>query len=137
GRGGASGGTGPGGEPPARPQGRAGGIPRPRVHVGVAAGVAIEDPQAAHVLLRCAQEIVTNAVRHAGADNVWLDVVPDAGGVAIRARDDGRGAPAVHAGQGLTGMRERLEERGGSLAVETTPGHGFSVTAVLPLPGAA
>src|SRR5262249_59958785 len=39
------------------------GIPRPKVHVGVAAGVAIEDPQAAHGLLRCAPEIVPHALR--------------------------------------------------------------------------
>ena len=113
------------------------GIPRPRVHIEVAPGVAVEDPQAAQVLLRCAQEIVTNAVRHAGADNLWLDVVPDGQGVAIKGRDDGCGATGLQPGHGLNGMRERLEERGGSLAVETTPGHGFTVTAILPLPGAA
>ncbi len=111
------------------------GIPRPRVHVSVARDVALDDPEAAHVLFRCAQEIVTNAVRHASAENLWLEVVREANGVAIRARDDGQGAPAVGAGNGLAGMRERLEERGGSLSCETAAGHGFAVTAVLPLPG--
>ena len=116
---------------------RAEGIPRPRVHVAVAEGVSVDDPEAAHVLFRCAQEIVTNAVRHASAENLWLDVVRESDRVAIRARDDGRGSPGVGAGNGLAGMRERLEERGGSLSVETAPGRGFAVTAVLPLPGTA
>ena len=50
------------------------GIPRPRVHVEASAGLAIDDPAVGEVVLRCAQEIVTNAVRHARAENLWLDV---------------------------------------------------------------
>jgi signal transduction histidine kinase len=112
------------------------GIPQPHVHIGVAPGLAIEDPAAGEVVLRCAQEIVTNAVRHARADNLWLDVTRKGGGIEIRGRDDGRGSAAVRSGNGLDGMRERVEHRGGTLSFETSPGRGFSITAVLPLPGA-
>ena len=112
------------------------GIPRPRIHIGVAPDLAVEDPAAGEVVLRCAQEIVTNAVRHASAENLWVDVTRNGGGIEIRGRDDGRGAAAVLSGNGLSGMRERFEHRGGSLSVETAPGRGFSVTAVLPLSGA-
>lgn len=109
------------------------GIPRPRIHVDVPADLAIVDPAAGEVVLRCAQEMVTNALRHAAAENVWIEVERRGETVAIRARDDGTGASAVPTGRGLTGMRERLEQRGGTLEVETSPGHGFRLTAALPL----
>ena len=53
------------------------------------------------------------------------------------ARDDGRGASGVESGNGLAGMRERCEQRGGTLSVETAPGRGFAITAVLPLRASA
>jgi signal transduction histidine kinase len=113
------------------------GIPRPRVHVEVAPGFSVDDPADAEVVLRCAQEIVTNAVRHAEAENVWLDVARRPSGIEIRARDDGRGASAIHSGNGLSGMRERFEQRGGALSFSTAPGRGFSVAATLPVAGAS
>jgi signal transduction histidine kinase len=112
------------------------GIPRPRIHLGISPALVIQDPTAGEVLLRCAQELVTNAVRHAGAENLWLEIRRNGETVEIRARDDGCGATAIHSGNGLSGMRERIEQRGGTLSVETAPGRGFSVTATLPLPGA-
>jgi signal transduction histidine kinase len=110
----------------------ASGIERPRVHLSSPAGLRIDDAERAHALLRCAQEILTNAVRHAGARNLWLELVQGADGLELRARDDGRGARTVRPGNGLTGMRERLEQLGGRLAVESIPGSGFQVRAWLP-----
>jgi signal transduction histidine kinase len=108
-------------------------IPRPRVHLVLPADLAVEDPELAHLLLRCCQEIVTNAAKHAQAENLWLDLVQDAGTIEVRARDDGRGAAEVAAGRGLAGMRERLERAGGRLEVATRPGMGFAVEALVPL----
>ena len=56
-----------------------------------------------------------------------------ASGLEIRAHDDGRGASGVHLGAGLRGMRERLEEAGGSLEVETAPERGFTLRAWVPV----
>jgi len=109
------------------------GIPYPRIHVRIAPALEIYDPVAGEVLLRCAQELVTNTVRHARAENFWLDVGPSAGGIEIHARDDGRGAASICSGNGLAGMEERIKERGGTLSVETAPGRGFAVTAIVPL----
>ena len=50
---------------PAALQKLADGIPRPRIHIAVVPDLAVEDPVTGEVVLRCAQEIVTNAVRHA------------------------------------------------------------------------
>jgi signal transduction histidine kinase len=108
-------------------------IPRPRVHLALPVDLAVEDPELAHLVLRCCQEIVTNAAKHAQAENLWLDIVQEGGAIEVRARDDGRGAAEVAAGRGLAGMRERLERAGGRLEVATRPGMGFRVAALVPL----
>jgi len=93
----------------------------------------VEDPQRAHVLLRCTQEIITNAVRHAGARHLWIKVYREVPGlVVVDARDDGVGAEMVNVGNGLRGMRERLQQCGGQLQVETRPGEGFRLRATVP-----
>jgi signal transduction histidine kinase len=113
----------------------AGGIEAPRVHLSLPDDLRLDDAERAHALVRCAQEVLTNAMKHANARNVWLELAQGADGVELRARDDGRGAAVVAAGNGLGGMRERLERLGGRLAFESAPGRGFQVTAWLPLPG--
>lgn len=107
-------------------------IPTPKVHVRVAPDLAVDDPQRAQVLLRCAQEAITNAVRHAGAENLYLTVERSQHGVTLQARDDGRGAALFRGGNGLQGMRERLEAMGGRLELDPNPGRGFALTATLP-----
>lgn len=109
----------------------AGEIPRPRVHVDAQA-LAIPDPERAHALWRCCQEIVTNAVKHAGAENLWITIRMLDGVVELTARDDGDGASRLESGQGLEGMRQRLEELGGALDLVTGPGAGFEVRVTLP-----
>jgi signal transduction histidine kinase len=108
-------------------------IPRPRVHLRLPDDLVVEDAGVAHLLLRCCQEIVTNAAKHAGANNLWLEVTQEDGAIEVQARDDGHGAEAVAAGRGLAGMRERLESAGGSLEVSTRPGMGFAVAALVPV----
>jgi signal transduction histidine kinase len=111
-------------------------IPRPVVHVD-APGIVLEDPERAHALLRCCQEIVTNAVKHAEAGNLWISLRVVDGAVQLTARDDGAGAARLEPGQGLHGMRRRLEEAGGALDLQTSPGMGFHVRATLPVGPAA
>jgi signal transduction histidine kinase len=108
-------------------------MPRPRVHLTAPDAICQDDAEGALTLLRCTQEILTNAARHAGAENVWVDLVRANGVIELRARDDGRGVSEVHPGNGLRGMRERLESCGGRLELSTRPGEGFAVRAVLPL----
>ncbi len=91
---------------------------RPRVHVAAPDGLLLSSGQA-NALLRCAQELITNARRHAAADNVWIDVSCEDGGVVLDARDDGRGGSGAVAGHGLVGMRERFAELGGSVEIAT------------------
>jgi len=106
-------------------------VPTPAIHVEVDAGVRVR-PDQAHALIRCAQEAVTNAVRHAHADNLWLQVTRDGDGVRLVARDDGSAPPVpAAAGLGLVGMRERFESLGGRMTVRAEA--GFTIDAWLPL----
>lgn len=108
-------------------------VPTPAVHVRISPDVWV-GPEQAHAFVRCAQEAVTNAVRHADASNLWLEVTSNGEGVRLVARDDGRSKPAPAAsGMGLLGMRERVEALGGKLAVRAGGDFGFTIDAWLPL----
>ncbi|MEJ8279913.1 sensor histidine kinase [Pseudonocardia spirodelae] len=108
-------------------------LPRPVVHVRVADGLAPDEERTVAVV-RCVQEILTNAIRHGDAGTVWIDVSPTGdGGLHLSARDDGRGAGArVVPGNGLRGMAERAAALGGTVRWGPAAPHGFAVTAVLP-----
>lgn len=107
-------------------------VPSLDIHLDIAQPLTLDDPERAHVLLRCTQEIITNAVRHAGARNLWIQVRRDADTVLIDARDDGHGADAVAPGNGLRGMRERLNQYGGQLEIQTRRGDGFGLRIAVP-----
>lgn len=86
------------------------------------------------VAYRIVQEALTNAVRHAHARHVDVDVVAHAGRLRLRVSDDGTGTRGTGPGNGLRGMVERAAAVGGRLTVEDTPS-GLTVTADLPLGG--
>jgi len=108
------------------------GTPEPRIHLDLPAELALTDPLRAQVVLRCMQEMITNSVRHAQADNLWIRLMQDEKGLALTARDDGRGVDEVEAGNGLRGMAERLAQLGGELKIETSTGSGFVLRAWMP-----
>jgi signal transduction histidine kinase len=108
------------------------GVPKPRIHLDLPSMLVMTDPQRAQVLLRCVQEMITNSVRHAHAGNLWVRLTINRDGLALSARDDGIGADEFRAGNGLTGMAERLKQMGGKLEIESQPGEGFALHAWLP-----
>jgi signal transduction histidine kinase len=108
------------------------GVPRPTVHLQVDDGATIDDPRHSETLLRCVQEVVTNAVKHADADNLWIEVARVDSATVLRAHDDGRGTAELQPGNGLRGMRERIAECGGEVAFWTREGEGFRLVARLP-----
>jgi two-component system NarL family sensor kinase len=86
---------------------------------------------------RIAQEALTNVARHAQAKTcrVHLSVDREAGMLEVEITDDGAGIPEERvAGVGLSSMRERAEELGGTLEVEPRPEGGTRVLARLSLP---
>jgi two-component system sensor histidine kinase DesK len=83
------------------------------------------------VLALSLREAVTNIQRHAQAHSARVELAIEGSDAVLRIRDDGRGG-AIAPGNGLCGMRERIEALGGRLRVESTPGRGTCVEARLP-----
>jgi signal transduction histidine kinase len=84
---------------------------------------------------RIAQEAVLNARRHAAATTCEVTLTLRDGVLVVSISDDGIGLPdAVAAGIGLRSMRERAEELGGALTIDSSRGAGTVVEARLPLP---
>ncbi len=85
------------------------------------------------VLLRAVQESLTNVRRHARATSVRVRVWLSGDDAQVEVTDDGVGFGAASvAGFGLTGMRHRVSDAGGSVDVASTPGHGTRVLVRLP-----
>jgi signal transduction histidine kinase len=86
------------------------------------------------VLLRVCQEALANVRKHAGATSARVRLGYDADAVCLEVSDDGVGFdPAgVSGGYGLRGMRTRVTEVGGMLTVDSAPGTGTRVSAVVP-----
>ena len=87
------------------------------------------------VLYRVAQEALSNAAQHAGADNVLVRLSRDNGHAELTISDDGRGFTfdQTSRGLGLGGMRERALLVGGAIDIESRPGAGTTVRLRVPL----
>ncbi|MDG4766538.1 histidine kinase [Solwaraspora sp. WMMD406] len=105
-------------------------LPEPAVHLRVADGIAVDEARVT-ALVRCVQEVVTNTIRHADAANLWVEISDDDGTIRLTAWDDGRGAGGqVRPGNGLCGIRERVEALGGQVSLDG--GRGFRIQAEVP-----
>ncbi|MEN3219685.1 sensor histidine kinase [Mycolicibacterium porcinum] len=106
---------------------------------GIAVDVRIDDdlPQLGMatdvVLLRSAQEAMTNVRRHAHASELHVRLQATADGVRLSLSDNGIGLPSDHVdGFGLRGMRARLDQVGGSLTLSASDGGGVRVVVAVP-----
>jgi signal transduction histidine kinase len=79
-----------------------------------------------------ASEGLTNAVKHARADQVVLQVARQNSTLVVSVADDGVGGAAVGHGSGLTGLSDRVAARGGRLRIKSARGHGTTLIAELP-----
>jgi len=91
-------------------------------------------PEIESTLALTLREAVTNVQRHARARRVRVQLSQRAGTVALSVDDDGRGGGDIRPGNGLSGMRERLQALGGDLRIEAREGTGLRLLASLPLP---
>lgn len=91
-------------------------------------------PQVDQAAYRIVQEALTNVTRHADHAGARVQLCYGQDALTVQVDDDGAGAPARPAGQGLglIGMRERVAELGGRLNAGPRPGGGFRVLAELP-----
>jgi signal transduction histidine kinase len=96
-------------------------------------------PEVEVTLLRVAQEALANVAKHAGASRVGITLSYMEDVVSLDIRDDGAGfepgrrrAPGSGGGFGLTGMQQRVRRLAGSLAIESEPGRGTAISALVP-----
>ena len=87
-------------------------------------------------LLRITQEACTNAVRHGHASRLAVSMTRQDGQVELAVRDAGAGfdPAAPHTGSGLTHIRERVAELGGTVDIDSAPGGGAAITVRVPVP---
>jgi PAS domain S-box-containing protein len=96
------------------------------------------DPQVQAVVLRVAQEAITNVVKHAEARGVRVGLSFDARRLRLSVTDDGQGFAVADDFQtygghwGLLGMRERASQIHGKLSLRSNPGQGTEVSLLVP-----
>ena len=79
-------------------------------------------------------EALTNAVKHAGASRVLVELTQPNGSLAVEIRDDGCGFdPAAVRGLGLAGLADRISIVNGALRIDSGPGRGTTLRAEVPL----
>lgn len=113
-------------------QAMAAALPGVELELQVDENVRVPDLPRAEALLRCAQEAVTNAIRHGGARQITVRCQRQGTDHILQVSDHGALSPQLIWGNGLLGMRERLQHLGGRLQVEATPPRGVTLTATLP-----
>ncbi len=92
-------------------------------------------------VFRIVQEALANVVRHAGARTASVVVRRCNGALKVEVADDGRGIgrAGLRGGRpghlGVVGMRERATLLGGQFAVDSAPGRGTRITAIIPAGG--
>ncbi|MFE3020896.1 sensor histidine kinase [Streptomyces sp. NPDC059256] len=77
-------------------------------------------------------EALANAVKHSGADRIWVDISHGTGGLRIAVTDNGRGGASPASGSGLSGLERRLGTFDGVLAVSSPVGGPTMVTMEIP-----
>jgi signal transduction histidine kinase len=88
---------------------------------------------------RSAQEGLTNAQRHADAQNVWIQLQSDDKNLTLILEDDGKGIDPQNqnnSGSGLLGLKERAEQLGGQIRISDRRGGGTQLAFIVPVPSA-
>jgi signal transduction histidine kinase len=101
-----------------------------RLHVHADGRLPAESEATAYYVV---SEAFANAVKHASASAVDIRVEAAEGTLTVQVSDDGVGGADISRGSGLTGIRDRVEAVGGTLAVHSPVGSGTVLTARLPL----
>ncbi|MEM7081390.1 MAG: sensor histidine kinase [Pseudomonadota bacterium] len=105
-------------------------VPGLTVHLDVQSDLAVDDVAVAEAIVRCVQEAVTNTLRHARASESWIRLWQEDGQIRLDVRDNGRARRGFTPGNGLVGMRERIEKLNGRLTLAAEP--SFTIQVSLP-----
>jgi PAS domain S-box-containing protein len=106
--------------------------------VEVKRGLGRFSQQIETTVFRIVQEALTNVHRYSGSQAVTIRVIRQDGQVLVEVSDQGCGLHSIARGRntrlgvGIAGMRERVKQLNGVFEMESRPGHGTTVRAVLP-----
>jgi PAS domain S-box-containing protein len=96
-------------------------------------------PEIELTLFRVTQEALSNVYRHSGSSTAAVRLFPESAKIVLEVADQGQGMQPHSVGSapdftvGISGMRERVEDLGGTFSIESVPGEGCTVRAALPL----
>lgn len=102
------------------------GIPRCKIDVDFSSAPQINDLHLAETVLRCAQEAITNVLRHSNATQCRIKLSAEDGKCVLAVSDNGEYRKEIAPGNGLKGMEERVTASGGTLSWQNTL-QGFSL----------
>lgn len=91
------------------------GIPEFEFEIDFTAAPKIDDVDIAETLLRCTQEAVTNVLKHSNATQCRIEMTGDERRLVLTVLDNGNASSAITPGNGLTGMKERVNAKGGDI----------------------
>ena len=100
--------------------------------VKLAVSAAGDPPAAAACAYFVCSEALANVAKYAAASHVTVSVRSDPGGTTVEVEDDGVGGADPGRGTGLRGLADRVETLGGTLTVDSPPGRGTRLVAVIP-----
>lgn len=95
-------------------------------------GTAGLGPAISEALSYCCSEALSNAVKHAHADRIVVELSIDESNVMLTVADDGVGGADPARGSGLSGLRDRVRALGGTLRVDSARASGTRLTIALP-----
>jgi signal transduction histidine kinase len=100
--------------------------------VKLAVSVTGESPAAAACAYFVCSEALANVAKYAAASKVAVSVRSDPAAIRVEIDDDGAGGADPGRGTGLRGLADRVETLGGTLTVDSPPGRGTRLVAVIP-----
>ena len=98
------------------------GLPRLKVDSEIPDEFLVEDPKLAQTILRCTQELITNTMKHAHASKIFVKLFRTDKQVILEVKDNGVGLRGSKAGNGLTGIKERVKMLSGHVVMTSDDG---------------
>ncbi|MEJ2042071.1 MAG: sensor histidine kinase [Reinekea sp.] len=102
-------------------------IPRLSIDIDIDPSVHLPDAKTADTLFRCVQEAITNTLKHGNASKMNISLVRSARQIKLSVSDNGSIEGEFIEGNGLKGMRERIEKLRGKLNITTNKGFGINI----------
>jgi signal transduction histidine kinase len=108
------------------------GLPNLRVQLVIDLDEELIDPRQAEVIFRCVQEALTNIVKHSHASLCDINLSIASQSLVLSIKDNGQNSAPILPGNGLTGMKERVANIGGTLDYQALE-NSFNLTVKIPL----